>query len=241
MIVQGHHGGEGSRRYAKSLANFALGSLAEQTLGPPSASHIFQRGRRRRRVSPPYQTVAYVLECTLAEQTLGPPSASHIFLRAQTAAKGIAALPNRGILFHVHPGRADARPSLCIAHLSSGTNCGEGSRRPTRRWRTLHQEPWPSRRSALPRHRTSFSWHDVGEGYRRYTKSLANFALGNLAEQTLGPPSASLIFQRARRRGRVSPPYQTVAYVLAYTLAEQTLGPPSASHTFATARRRRRV
>ena len=87
----------------------------------PAKRRAFPRARRRRRGSPPYQTVAYLPTGTLAEhppsprlrrtRTLGPPAvaclSTGISARTEprpparlstgtTVAKGLAALPNHG-------------------------------------------------------------------------------------------------------------------------------------------------
>jgi len=87
----------------------------------------------------PYQTIAAPFpRATAAARDAGPP------------------LPDGGLLFHVHLGRADARPSRGIPRISTDPNCVEGARRPTRRWPIFPRAPWPSRRSALPRHPAHF-------------------------------------------------------------------------------------
>ena len=149
------------------------------------------------RVLPPYQTVARVPTGTLAEQTLGPPPASYTFPLGTAAAKGLAALPDGGAPFHGRVGRAssfakatedkDARPSHGIVHFLPRHNSGEGSRRPTGRWRDFLRAPWPSillrqgyggqGRSALP-HGTT-----VANG-------LAALPAGGKPSRRLGPSRA---------------------------------------------------
>jgi len=133
----------------------AKGLAALPDIGAPSPM-----ARRRRRGSPPYlawrafprgtaaakglaalPAVARVPTGTLAKhppsprlrrtRTLGPPPAWLTFLRARRR-------------------RRVSPPYQTLAHLPPWHGGGEGSRRPTRRWRDFLRAPWPSIRSALP-------------------------------------------------------------------------------------------
>jgi len=144
------------------------GTLAEQTLGPPSARacfptgndggegsrrptkrwHTFPRAWRRGRsralpgVSP---RASLALLAHLVFSPSSPASLSRISSPASparlptgmTAAKGLVALPNGGT-------------------PSTGANGGEGSRRPTKRWRGFPRASWPpSVRACFPRATTA--------------------------------------------------------------------------------------
>jgi len=124
-ICHGHVGGEGDLCPTNRWRTLHREPWPSRGSALPRHGTSFPRERRRRRVSPPYQNVADFPTGTMAEQTLGPPSASHTFYQGTTAAKGLAALPGNGALLYGYNGRADARPSLGIADLSTGTTAAK--------------------------------------------------------------------------------------------------------------------
>jgi len=132
----GHHGGEGSRRPTGRWHAYPPGITAAKGLAAlPDGGAPIPWASRRRRVSPPYRTVARLSpghhggegsrRPTGRWQTFprahwpsrrsALPRRVHVSSLATTAAKGLAALPAGGAPFHGHHG-------------------GEGSRRPTGRW-----------------------------------------------------------------------------------------------------------